>query len=33
MANQSFGFELKKQEMIDWPDGTRGFEYNYELKI
>lgn len=32
-ANQSFGFKLKDKEMIEWPDGQKDFEYNYELDL
>ena len=32
-ANQAFGFKYIGKEMIDWTDGTKDFEYNYELKL
>ena len=33
VANQAFGFQLINKEMIKWPDGTKDFEYNYELNL
>lgn len=32
-ANQAFGFEFKGKEMVDWPDGSKDFEHNYELDL
>lgn len=32
-ANQAFGFKFTGKEIIDWPDGLKDFEHNYELKI
>ena len=32
-ANQAFGFKYIGKELTDWPDGTKAYEYNYELRL
>ena len=32
-AMVAHGFQYIEKEMIDWPDGTQDFEYNYEIDV